>query len=109
MSLNKTITSAGFATAAMTAALVLASTATPWRANVLLADSLNCNLAQYKAVQGLTAAVEQDSLLVSWAGQNGADVRARYAIEGGQPVVRDLAVRKAGGQWTTLGRNLTAE
>src|SRR5262249_45758342 len=92
------------------AALVVPSTMpTPWRAPVLLADSLNCNVSQYKAAQGLTAAVEQDSLVVSWAGQNGADLRARYAIESGQPIVRELAVRKAGGQWATLGRNLTPE
>ena len=30
-------------------------------------------------------------------------------IEGGQPIVRDLSVRKAGGQWVTLGQNLTPE
>ena len=75
----------------------------------VFADALNCNLSQYKAAQGLTAAVEQDALVVSWAGQNGADLRARYAIDGGQPVVRDLAVKKAGGQWTTLGKNLAPE
>ena len=46
---------------------------------------------------------------MSWAGQNGADLRARYAIDSGQPVVRDLAVKKAGGQWATLGKNLTPE
>jgi len=70
---------------------------------------LNCNLSQYKAASGLTAGVEQDSLLVSWNGQNGSDVRARYAIEGGQPIVRELAVKKASGQWTALGKNLTPE
>ena len=36
-------------------------------------------------------------------------MRTRYAIDGGQPIVRDLAVRKAGGQWVTLGQNLTPE
>src|SRR5262249_10567101 len=109
MSLKTSIIYAGLA-AGIAAALVVPSTMpTPWRAPVLLADSLNCNVSQYKAAQGLTAAVEQDSLLVSWTGQNGADLRARYAIDGGQPVVRELAVRKAGGQWTTLGRNLTPE
>src|SRR2546428_9816335 len=76
---------------------------------MLSADSLNCNLSQYKASQGLTAAVEQDSLLVSWTGQNGADLRARYAIDRGQPVVRELSVRKANGPWTTLGKNLAPE
>jgi len=78
-------------------------------APALFADSMNCNLSQYKAAQGLTAAVEQNGLVVSWAGQNGADLRAQYAIDGGQPVVRELAVKKPGGSWTTLGRNLTPE
>ena len=55
----------------------------------LFADALNCSLSQYQAA-GLTAAIEQDLLVVSWAGQNGADLRARYAIDGGQPVVREL-------------------
>ena len=76
---------------------------------VLLADSLNCNLSQYKAAQGLTATVEHDLLVVTSAGQAGSEVRARYAIENGQPVVRDLAVRKQGGQWATLGQNLSPE
>ena len=103
---------AGLAAAGATlaAALVLpSSSSTLSPMPVLFADSLNCNLSQYKAAQGLTAAVEQDTLLVSWSGQNGADLRARYAIDSGQPVVRDLAVKKAGGQWTTLGKNLTPE
>ena len=46
-------------------------------ASVAVADPLNCNLSQYKAAPGLTAAVEQDALVVSWSGQNGADLRAR--------------------------------
>ena len=73
------------------------------------ADALTCDLAQYKAASGLTARVEQDLLVVSWSGQSGADLRARYAIDGGQPVIRDLAIRKAGGAWATLGQNLTPE
>ena len=73
------------------------------------ADPLNCNLLQYKAAQGLMAAFEQDVLVVAWSGQNGADLRARYGIENGVPLVRELAVKKAGGQWTTLGRNLAPE
>src|SRR6185369_14331325 len=46
---------------------------------------------------------------VSWTGQAGSEMRVRYAIDGGQPVVRDLAVRKTGGQWGSLGQNLTPE
>src|SRR5713101_3167563 len=110
MSLKRSIVFAGLAGAAMAVALVLpspASTLSPMP--VLFADSLNCNLSQYKAAQGLTAAIDQDMLVVSWTGENSAELRARYGIDGGQPVIRDLAVKKAGGQWTTLGRNLTPE
>ena len=66
-------------------------------------------MAQYKAAPGLTATLEQDLLVVSWAGQSGSEMRVRYAIDGGQPVVHDLAVRKSGGQWGVLGQNLTPE
>ncbi|PYR52748.1 MAG: hypothetical protein DMF95_05865 [Acidobacteria bacterium] len=110
MSLKRSIVFAGLAAAAMAVALVVpspASTLSPMP--VLFADSLNCNLSQYKAAQGLTAAIDQDMLVVSWTGQNGAELRARYGIDGGQPVIRYLAVKKAGGQWTTLGKNLTPE
>src|SRR5262249_29504800 len=73
------------------------------------ATSMTCDVSHYKAAPGLTAVIEQDSLAVSWAGQNNTDVRARYAIDGGQPVVREIAIKRAGGSWTTLGRNLTPE
>ena len=110
MSLTRSSVFAGLAALAVTSALVAPPSAARLSpAPVLLADSLNCNLSEYKAAQGLTAAVDQDALVVSWSGQNGADLRARYAIDGGQPVMRDLAVKKSGGQWTTLGKNLTPE
>jgi hypothetical protein len=103
MNLKRSILPAGLAAAAVAAVVLPSST------SHLSADSLNCSLSEYKASQGLTAAVEQNALVVSWAGQNGADLRARYAIDGGVPVLRDLAVKKAGGAWTTLGKNLTPE
>src|SRR5258705_14022294 len=103
MKVKLSIVLAGLAAAAGSALVLAAATLR------LSADSLNCNLSQYKAAQGLTAAIDQDMLVVSWAGQNGADLRAQYGIDNAQPVIRDLAVKKPGGQWTTLGRNLTPE
>ena len=47
--------------------------------------------------------------MVSWTGQGGTEMRARYAIDGGQPSIRDLAVRKTGGTWGVLGQNLKPE
>jgi len=108
--MKKTILSAGLtaAAAALAMALVLPSSRlSPIPA--LLADSTSCNLSQYKAAQGLTAAMEQNLLVVSWSGQNGADLRAQYGVDNGQPILRELAIKKAGGAWTTLGRNLTPE
>jgi hypothetical protein len=73
------------------------------------ADALACDMAQYKSSSGLTAAMDQNVLTVAWNGQNGSEMRTRYAVDGGQPIVRELAVRKAGGSWVTLGQNLTPE
>ena len=47
------------------------------------ADGLKCDMTQYKESAGLTASLAQDVLEVTWAGQNGTDVRARYAIDNG--------------------------
>ena len=73
------------------------------------ADALTCDMTQYTSNSGVTATIDQNVLTVAWLGQNSSEMRARYAIDGGQPVVRDLAVRKTGGQWVTLGQNLTPD
>ena len=75
----------------------------------LSAQSMNCDMSQYKAASGLSAAMEQGALAVTWNGANGSELRARYAIDNGQPIVRELAVRKGGGQWAPLGQNLVPE
>ena len=75
----------------------------------LRADSLTCDLSQYKSGAGPSASVDQNVLTVSWPGQSGSEMRTRYAIDGGQPIVRDLSVRKTGGQWVTLGQNLAPD
>ena len=74
-----------------------------------IAPPVSCDLTAYKPLTGLTAAAERDGLAVTWEGQNGSELRARYAIDSGQPVIRELAVRKAAGAWATLGQNLTPE
>src|SRR4029077_9857853 len=91
------------------ASSVAAATMSSRSTSAAVGDGLKCDMTQYKESAGLAAAVEQDLLVVTWAGQAGSDVRARYAIERGQPVVRDLSVRKQGGQWATLGQNLAPE
>jgi hypothetical protein len=71
-----------------------------------------CDVSRYHASPGLTAAVEQDAqdvLAVTWSGQDGAELRARYAVNAAQPLIRDLSVRKTGGAWHVVGRDLTPE
>jgi len=75
----------------------------------VLADAVSCDLSQYKASVGLTAAMQQGLLVVTWSGQGGTELRSRFAIDSGQPIVRDLSARKAGGVWAKIGENLTPE
>ena len=87
---------------------VFALSLAPW-ATTALADPLACDLSGYQAQKGLTAVAEKDLLTVTWQGAGGSEVRARYAIDHAQPVVRELAVRAKGGAWATLGQNLTPD
>ena len=73
------------------------------------AGELRCNLSSYREIPGLQAGIRDDSLLVVWRGERNSTLRARFAIEGERPIVRELAVRAEGREWSTLGRNLTPE
>jgi len=93
------------------AAFVAVSAWTPVAGSAMPAgaDNVKCDLSQYKPSPGLTAAMEQDVLAISWTGQNGTELRSRFAIDRGQPTIRDFAVRKTGGRWATIGEHLTPE
>lgn len=70
---------------------------------------LKCDMAKYKEIPGLRANVEKELLVVRWTGQDDAELRARFSIDQGQPVIRDLAIRKDGGPWAVLGQDLRPE
>lgn len=72
-------------------------------------QSLNCDLREYKAADGLKAEVSKGVLYVSWQGERNQQLRAAFAIRDGQPLVRELGVRKNRGNWMTLGRDLVPE
>ena len=82
------------------AALVTASAA---------AQDLSCDMTGYKAQDGLKAEVRAGVLELTWQGERRQQLRAGFAIRGGQPVVQELAARKNGRSWLVLGRNLTPE
>jgi hypothetical protein len=95
--------------AALLVAVVWSAGGSPIGGAIVHADALSCDLAQYKAGAGPSAAIDQNALTVSWSGEAGSELRARYAIDSGRPVIRELAVRRSAGQWTTLGQNLIPE
>ena len=69
----------------------------------------NCDFRQYKAAAGLKAEATESGLQVTWQGEQDRHLRALFAIRGGQPVVRELAVEKGKGAWVTLARDLSPE
>ena len=73
------------------------------------AETLACDLTGYKAAPGLTAGLAENTLVVTWEGDNGADLRMRFGIDRGTPTIRELAVRRKGAAWTTLATNVTPE
>src|SRR5581483_1070346 len=74
-----------------------------------MGQALQCDLTEYKALDGLRAEMRDGALEVSWQGEPGEMLRASFAVQNGQPAIRELAVRKNGGGWTTLGRDLAPE
>ncbi|HEV2499041.1 MAG TPA: hypothetical protein VGY31_05625 [Terriglobia bacterium] len=76
---------------------------------IAAAQTLSCNLQNYKPVEGIEVKQTGNVLTVVWQGESDQQLRAEFTISNGQPVVRQLAARDANGQWAVLGENLTAE
>ena len=60
-------------------------------------QELNCDLSGYKPQDGLKAQIRAGVLELTWQGERREQLRAAFAIRGGQPVVQELAARKNGG------------
>ena len=73
------------------------------------AEPLSCSLTGYQSSPGLTAAVADDTLALTWDGDPGQEVRLRLMIVDGTPTIRDLAVRRKGTRWTTLANDVRPE
>ena len=73
------------------------------------AEPLRCDFTQFKPAPGLTAAIVDSLLAVSWRGEANQELRLRFTLADGRPVVRDLGIRKGNGTWAVLGENLTPE
>ena len=67
------------------------------------AQTLNCNLQDYKSVDGIQVVANQSSVELTWRGEANAQLRASFTLRDGQPVVQELSVRKGDGPWIVLG------
>ena len=74
-----------------------------------VAAGQTCDLHGYNAVDGLKATANGNGVIFTWQGESGQQLRASFAIRNGQPVVKELAAKKASGPWTVLGKDLTPE
>jgi hypothetical protein len=68
-----------------------------------------CDMTTYHPQLGLEASWQDGSLNVRWDGGKGQELLAKLAIANGTPTVRELAIRKIGGAWGTVGRDLVPE
>jgi hypothetical protein len=73
------------------------------------AQTMNCNMQQYKEIDGIKADVSHNYVELAWQGETGAQLRAQFALRDGQPVVQELAARKSDGPWIELGKDLTPQ
>jgi hypothetical protein len=73
------------------------------------APAQTVDMTGYHPLPGLAAVSEGGSLTVTWDGENGQELRARFSIRDGTPTVQELAVRTKGSAWSTLGTDLVPE
>lgn len=78
-------------------------------ATTSFADPLSCDMSAYTAQAGLTATSSADALTLTWNGTARQELRASFVVTGGAPVVRELALRMAGGAWQVVATHLTPE
>ncbi len=68
-----------------------------------------CDMTGYHSQPGLEASSQNGSLSVRWDGEKGQELLAGFAVVDGTPTVRELAARRKGGAWGTVGRDLVPE
>ena len=76
---------------------------------VATAQEFDCGFEGYKGQDGLHAAMNHGALEISWEGEAGQQLRAVFAIEGGHPLIQQLAAARSRGGWDVISESLTPE
>src|SRR3954452_22698590 len=67
------------------------------------------DMTGYLPLPGLVAVSEGGSLAVTWDGEEGQELQARFSTVDGAPTVQELGVRSKGGEWRSRGGDLVPE
>jgi hypothetical protein len=78
-------------------------------ASAAAAQTLHCDMQGYKPVEGVTVTSAANSIELAWPGEKGQQLRARFTLRDGQPIIQELAAQKTGGAWIVLGKDLTPD
>src|SRR5208282_2330148 len=78
-------------------------------AGAAVVQAQSCNVQDWRPIAGVSATANSSGVEIVWQGEHGQQNRARFALRDGQPMVGELAARKAGGAWIVLGTNLEPE
>lgn len=73
------------------------------------AQQITCNMQGYKPVEGIKVTAGAGAVEFIWPGEKGQQLRARFTLREGQPLIEELAAQKADGAWILLGKNLTPD
>ena len=68
-----------------------------------------CDLGGGASSAGLSADANAHALTLTWEGEAGATLRARFGVRDGQPLIGELAVHEKNGQWVELARDATPD
>ena len=78
-------------------------------AGAAVAQAQSCDMKDWKPIAGVSVTASHSGVEIVWPGEHGQQNRARFALRDGQPVVEELAAKKASGAWIVLGKNLQPE
>jgi hypothetical protein len=78
-------------------------------AGAAAAQTFHCSLRDYKTVAGMSVSAPGGAVELAWPGENGQQLRARFTLRDAQPLIEELAARRAGGAWVVLGKDLSPD
>lgn len=74
------------------------------------AEAGPCDVKAYRAQDGLTAEVNDNGVVATWAGAApGSQMRAVFVLQNGAPLIRELASRGGNGTWTPILRDVAPD